>query len=337
MNDMQFRQAGNSELNLSVLGLGTWALGGGDWRFGWGDQDDADSIAAVHKALELGINWIDTAAIYGEGRSEEVIGNALSQLAPDQRPLIATKCSRIPRGDGNIDGCLRRDSVKSECEASLKRLKIDCIDLYQIHWPMPDEDIEEGWQALVELQEQGKVRHIGVSNHSVTQMERLEMIAPIATLQPPYSMFAREIEDGILPYCGEHHIGIICYSPMAKGLLTGSFTAERAAALSDNDHRSRDPKFQSPQLEINLNAVERLKGMADDLGWTLPDLAIAWVLRHPEVTSAIVGIRRPEQLEQTITAGDRNMTDDVVTAITSVLEDRDAELAQLGDISKSRV
>ena len=334
---MQFRPAGTSDLNLSVLGLGTWAIGGGNWLFGWGDQDDNESVAAIHHAVELGINWIDTAAIYGEGRSETVVGKALQQLLESERPLIATKCGRIPNADGTIGGCLRRDSVIAECEASLGRLGIECIDLYQMHWPDPDEAIEEGWAALTELQRQGKVRHIGVSNHSASQMQRLQAISPITTLQPPYSMFARDVEQSILPFCRDNAVGVVCYSPMAKGLLTGSFTPERAAGLSERDHRSRDPRFQSPQLEINLKSVGQLREIAAGLGWSVPELAIAWVLRRPEVTSAIIGIRRPEQLEQTIPAGDRNLSGTTAAEVDSILQNRDADLSALDNLQISRV
>jgi aryl-alcohol dehydrogenase-like predicted oxidoreductase len=244
----------------------------------------------------------------------------------------------VPTGDGEISGCLQRGSVIAECEASLQRLNIDCIDLYQLHWPDPDDQIEEAWQALVDLRQQGKVRHIGVSNHSVTQMERLQSLAPITTLQPPYSMFAADIEESILPFCCESGIGVICYSPMAKGLLTGGFTAERAASLPDSDHRRHDPRFRSPQLEINLRAVGGLQRISDGLGWTMPQLALSWVLRRPEVTSAIVGVRRPDQLEAVVAAGQSTtMSDDVIDAVTDILRTRERALRELGAIPKSRV
>ena len=235
---MQTRTLGASDLQLSVIGLGTWAIGGGDWAFGWGDQDQGEAIDSIVKAVELGVNWIDTAAVYGFGVSESLVGQALQSIPPADRPLVATKCGRTNLGDGNIGKCLKRDSVIEEFEGSLKRLQTDCIDLYQMHWPEPDEDIEEGWQTLVELKQQGKVRHIGVSNHNVSQMKRLQAIHPIASLQPPYSMIAREIESEILPFCRDNNIGVICYSPMGKGLLTGAFTAERAGnrlAIQDID------------------------------------------------------------------------------------------------------
>ena len=334
---MQYRTLGSSGLKLSVIGLGTWAIGGGDWKFGWGDQDEQESIDTIVRAVELGINWIDTAAIYGEGRSEIMVAKALQQIPRETRPLIATKCGRVALGNGEIGKCLRRDSVIAECEASLKRLQTDCIDLYQLHWPEPDEEIEEGWQTLVDLKVKGKVRHIGVSNHSVSQMQRLQVIHPVASLQPPYSMIAREIESEILPFCGQQNIGVICYSPMGKGLLTGAFSAVRVAGLSAKDHRSRDPRFQSPQLEINLEFVAGLGRIAAGLGWTLPELSIAWVLRRPELTSAIVGSRRPDQIAETVNAGDRVLDSVSIAAVESAIQKRDAALTRLGELDKARV
>ncbi len=334
---MQYRTLGSSGLKISVIGLGTWAIGGGDWKFGWGDQDEQEAIDTIVRAVELGINWIDTAAIYGEGQSEVLVAKAMQQIPVASRPLIATKCGRVALGNNEIGKCLRRESVIAECEGSLKRLQTDCIDLYQMHWPEPDEEIEEGWQTLVDLQKQGKVRHIGVSNHSPAQMARLQKIAPIVSLQPPYSMIARDIEAEILPYCGEQNIGVICYSPMGKGLLTGSFSAERVAALSAKDHRSRDPRFQPPQLEINLAFVEALGKIAAGLGWTIPELSIAWTLRRPELTSAIVGSRKPEQIAQTVVAGDRVLDDSSIASINLAIQKREAALRALGDLEKARV
>ena len=334
---MQFRTLGPSGMKISVIGLGTWAIGGGDWKFGWGDQDEKSAVDAVVRAVELGINWIDTAAIYGEGRSEVLVAKAMEAIPNADRPLIATKCARVALGNGEIGKCLRRNSVIAECEGSLKRLKTDCIDLYQMHWPEPDEEIEEGWQTLVELKQQGKVRQIGVSNHSVSHMQRLQAIHPITSLQPPYSMIARDIEAEILPFCGRENIGVICYSPMGKGLLTGTFTAERVAALSAKDHRSRDPRFQSPQLEINLTFVAKLGVLAKQLGWTVADVAIAWTLRRPELTSAIVGARSPQQIEQTVTAGDRVLDAASIQTITSAIEQRDRQLDEIGGAAKPRV
>lgn len=334
---MQTRTLGDTDLQLSVIGLGTWAIGGGDWAFGWGDQDDNEAIAAIDKAVQLGVNWIDTAAVYGFGKSESLVGKALAAIPPADRPLVATKCGRTNLGDGNIGKSLRRESVIAECEASLKFLNLDCIDLYQMHWPEPDEEIEEGWQTLVDLKRQGKVRHIGVSNHNVDQMKRLQAIHPIASLQPPYSMIAREVESETLPFCGDNTIGVICYSPMGKGLLTGAFDAVRARGLSDKDHRSRDPRFQSPQLEINLAFVDGLGKIADDLGWTIAELAIAWVLRRAEVTAAIVGSRSPKQIEQTVVAGNHALDQASIAAVDALLKVRDDALASTEGIRKARV
>lgn len=334
---MQNRILGNSDLSFSVIGLGTWAMGGGDWAFGWGDQDETDAIAAIKRSVDLGVNWIDTAAVYGFGASESLVGKALQQIPSANRPLVATKCGRVDQGDGTIGKSLRRDSVIAECEASLKRLSVESIDLYQMHWPEPDEQIEEGWQTLVDLKKQGKVRHIGVSNHSVDQMKRLQAIHPIASLQPPYSMIARDVESQLLPFCNEHKIGVICYSPMGKGLLTGAFTAERAEQLSEKDHRSRDPRFQPPQLEVNLALVSGFEKIADGLGWTVPELAIAWVLRRPEVTSAIVGSRSAKQIEQTAVAGTRTLDEASIQAVEDLLSKRNEALASIDGIQQARV
>lgn len=334
---MQYRQLGQNGPHLSVIGLGTWAIGGGDWKFGWGDQDEQSAIEAILESVRLGINWIDTAAIYGEGRSEVLVAKAMAHLPPTERPLIATKCGRVAMGNGEIGKCLRRESVIAECDASLKRLNMDCIDLYQLHWPEPDEEIEEGWQTLVDLKAQGKARHIGVSNHSVSQLQRLQAIHPVLSLQPPYSLLARDVESQILPFCAQNNIGVICYSPMGKGLLTGSFTKERAESLSQKDHRSRDPRFHPPQLQINLEFVGRLNDIAAGSGWSLTDLAIAWTLRRPELTSAIVGARSPQQIRQTATAGDRTLSADAVESVENALAIRDQRLAEIGGPARPRV
>ena len=334
---MQYRTLGSSGMKLSVIGLGTWAIGGGDWKFGWGDQDEQEAVDTIVRAVELGVNWIDTAAIYGEGCSEVLVAKAMQQIPAADRPLIATKCGRVALGNGEIGKSLRRDSVIAECEASLKRLQTDCIDLYQLHWPEPDEEVEEGWQTLVDLKAQGKVRQIGVSNFSVSQLQRVQTIHPTVSLQPPYSMIAREVEAEILPFCGAQKIGVICYSPMGKGLLTGAFSAARVAGLSAKDHRSRDPRFQSPQLEINLAFVEELGRIATGLGWTLPELSIAWVLRRPELTSAIVGSRKPEQITQTVGAGSRVLDPFSIAATNSAIQKRETELRELGGLEKPRV
>jgi aryl-alcohol dehydrogenase-like predicted oxidoreductase len=334
---VQKRRLGNTDLELTSIGIGTWAIGGGDWKFGWGAQDEAESLAAIVTGVQRGINWIDTAAVYGNGRAEEMVGQALRQLSPADRPYVATKCGRIILSDGNIVGRISRPSIMAECEASLRRLQVDCIDLYQLHWPDPDAEIELAWETMIDLKQAGKVRHIGVSNHSVTQMQRLQPIHPIASLQPPYSMIAREVETDILPYCGQQQIGVLCYSPLGKGLLTGAFTRERAASLPADDHRSRDPKFHEPLLGLNLALVDGLGPIATRCGHSLAELAIAWVLRRPEVTSAIVGARRPSQLEAVIGAADWSLASADQMEIENLLARRQAALDQLGPVDRGRV
>ncbi|NNC88511.1 MAG: aldo/keto reductase [Akkermansiaceae bacterium] len=334
---MTTRPLGNTGLQFTTIGIGTWAIGGGDWSYGWGDQDAREGIAGIRRGVELGVNWIDTAAIYGDGASEELVGKALAEIPATDRPMVATKCGRIMRDDGTVFGRLKKESVVAECEASLRRLGVDRIDLYQIHWPDPDADIEEGWTAMAGLKEAGKVREIGVSNHDVAQMKRLEAIHPPASLQPPYSMINREVEDEALPFCGARGIGVICYSPMGKGLLTGGFTKERAAALAGNDHRSRDPKFQSPQLEINLALVDAIRPVADAHRRPLAQLSLAWVLRRPEVTGAIVGVRNAQQIEQTAGAAGWELSSDEIATIDAALRDRETRLAELGDAAQGRV
>lgn len=334
---MQQRQLGNSSLNFSTVGIGTWAIGGGDWKFGWGPQDEDEAIEAILTGTRLGINWIDTAAVYGNGRSEELVGKALQMLPANERPYVATKCSRVIQPDGSIDGILKRESVISECEASLRRLDVESIDLYQLHWPDPEQDIEEGWQTLIDLKQAGKVREIGVSNHSAEQMKRLQAMHPVASLQPPYSMVARQIEEETLAYCGAEKIGVICYSPMCKGLLTGTFDRARAEALPENDHRSRDPKFQEPLLGINLKLVDALKPIAERHQMTVAQLAIAWCLRRPEVTAAIVGARHPQQIIGTAPAGTWNLEAEEIAEIDTLLQQRDGALAALGPVDAGRV
>jgi aryl-alcohol dehydrogenase-like predicted oxidoreductase len=314
---MQTRQLGNTGPRLTTIGLGTWAMGGGDWKFSWGPQDDAESIRTIHRALDLGINWIDTAAVYGLGHSEEIVGRALHALR--DRPLVATKCERCWDEGGRIIPRLTKESVHAEVEASLRRLGIDALDLYQIHWPQPDEDIEEGWAAIADLIRAGKVRFGGVSNFSLSQLQRVHSIHPVTSLQPPYSMLARGIESDLLPYCAAQGIGVIGYSPMQKGLLTGKVTTPWVAALPADDHRRSDPRFQEPQLSANLARAEVLSKIAAESGITLPQLAIAWVLRRPELTAAIVGARRPDQIEQTIAGGDWQLSEAQIAAIEDVL------------------
>ena len=324
---MQTRPLGASGLQLTTIGLGTWAIGGGDWKFGWGRQDENDAVAAIHRAAELGINWVDTAPVYGAGKSEELVGRALRGMPADQRPLVATKLGRINQPDGSIQPDLSPESIRTECDASLKRLGVDAIDLYQMHWAEPDPDIEVAWQTMDELRRAGKVRHIGVCNYSAAQLKRIAKLAPVASLQPPYSMLRREVERELLPYCGEQRIGVVAYSPMGKGLLTGKFSQERAGSLEGNDHRRNDPNFSQPRLAVHLELVEGLRHIA--AGRDAAQLAIAWVLRRPEVTSAIVGARSPRQIEETTAAGDWTLSDSELVVIDMLLERHAAALSRI--------
>ena len=315
---MKTRKLGYSDLHLTPIGLGTWAMGGGDWKFGWGDQDDAASIASVHQALDAGVNWIDTAAIYGHGHAERVVGKAIQDRRDDV--LIATKCGRVWEGESReIGKSLRRESVHREVDVSLQRLGIDCIDLYQIHWPEPDEEIEEGWGAVAELVEAGKIRYAGVSNFNMEQLKRIQPIHPVTSLQPPYSMLRREVEEEVLSYCRENQIGIVAYSPMQAGLLTGRFSKERVQNLPANDWRKANPFFTSPQLEANLSIIEQLRPVAAQMEITLPQLALAWVLRRSEMTAAIAGARRPEQILETVKAGEIVIPDELLLKIERML------------------
>jgi aryl-alcohol dehydrogenase-like predicted oxidoreductase len=323
---MQTRKLGDTDLHLTTVGLGTWAIGGGGWAYGWGPQDDAESVAAIRRALDLGINWIDTAAVYGLGHSEEIIGQALAGQRDEV--TIATKCGLVwDEGSTTPYGRLKAESVRREAEASLRRLKVDVIDLYQIHWPNPDEDIEEAWGVIADLIREGKVRYGGVSNFSVEQLKRVQAIHPVASLQPPYSMLQRGIEEELLAYCAANDIGVIAYSPMQAGLLTGKFTKERVANLPDDDWRKRDPHFREPELSANLALVEKLRPIAERNGRTVAQLAIAWVLRRSEVTAAIVGARRPSQIEETAPAGDWVLSEEDVAEIEALLVERERALA----------
>jgi aryl-alcohol dehydrogenase-like predicted oxidoreductase len=281
-------------MEISVVGFGAWAIGGGGWEWGWGPQDDADSMAAIKRAIGLGVNWIDTARVYGFGRSEEVVGRALKHMS--DKPYIFTKCGLEGRNGIGVNE-LKASTIERQCEESLSRLGVEAIDLYQIHWPIPDEDIEEGWAACVALLSAGKVRHIGVSNFNGSQLERIGVLAPVESLQPPYSLINREIESEILPYCAREEIGVIAYSPMASGLLTGAFSAERVAALPEDDFRSHVPHFQEPQLSGNLAAAERLRQIGERHGASPGAVAVAWTLRDPVVSGAIVGFRRADQVD----------------------------------------
>lgn len=317
---MRMRKLGWTDLELTTVGFGTWAAGGGGWRFSWGYQDDRESIRAIVLACEIGINWIDTAAVYGLGHSEEIVGKAIKQLY--KRPIIATKCSRVWDNEGTISGSLKKESIRRELEDSLRRLDIEMIDLYQIHWPAPEEDIEEAWEVMSAFIEEGKIRYAGVSNFSVAQLERIQNLHPVASLQPPYSMLKRDVEHELLGYCGKNDIGIVVYSPMQKGLLTGKFTRERAENLPDDDHRRNDPLFREPALSATIELAARLGEIAGGYGRTAAQLAIAWVLRLPEVTAAIVGARRPSQIEETADAGDWVLPVEVIGEVDRLLAGR---------------
>lgn len=297
---MELRRLGTSDLNITPIGIGAWAIGGSGWNGSMGPQNEADSIPAIHAALDYGLNWIDTAALYGLGHSEEVVARAIQGCTP--KPYIFTKCERVWDERRNVGASLKAASIRRECEDSLRRLRVDAIDLYQIHWPEPDEEIEEGWSELARLKQAGKVRYIGVSNFSVAQMKRAQAIAPITTLQPPYAVVRREIERDILPFCQQQKIGVIVYSPMYAGLLTGAMTRQRVSNFLAEDWRRNLPGFQEPALSRNLQVVEHLREIGKRHGRSPGEVAIAWTLNHPAVTGAIVGFRSPEQVKGIIGA-----------------------------------
>jgi len=297
---------GATGLEITCVGFGAWAIGGGGWEFGWGPQQDDESIAAIHRALDLGVNWIDTAAAYGFGRSEQIVGRALQGLS--EHPYVFTKNSLLDDGTRHVRHVLKRDSILREAEASLRRLGVDAIDLYQIHWPIPEQDIVEGWAAMAELKERGLVRHIGVSNFSVGQLRRIASIAPVETIQPPYSLIDRAAEAEILPYAEREGIGVIVYSPMGSGLLTGGITAERIAAMPADDWRKSDPRFTEPQLSRHLALAARLQAVAARHGTTPGAVAVAWTLRNPAVDGAIAGFRRPGQVDPILAAAGLELT-----------------------------
>jgi aryl-alcohol dehydrogenase-like predicted oxidoreductase len=308
-------QLGGTGLEITRVGLGAWAIGGAGWEFGWGRQEDADSVAAIERALELGVNWIDTAAAYGFGHSEEVVGRALTGLPAGERPYVFTKASLLEGPAGKVVHSLKRDSILREAQASLERLGLDAIDLYQIHWPIPEQDIEEGWAAFAELKEQGLVRHIGVSNFDVEQLRRIEQIAPVETLQPQYSLVEREVEEEILPFAEQDGMGVIVYSPMGSGLLSGGMTRERTQTLPDDDWRKRDERFNEPRLSQHLALVERLRATAERHDASPGAVAVAWTLRSPAVDGAIVGFRRPDQVDPILATANLQLTDDEVAEI----------------------
>ena len=313
---METRKLGNSDLEITPVGFGAWAIGGPGWEFAWGAQDDKDSIAAIHRALEMGVNWIDTAAVYGLGHSETVVARALKEWH-GSKPYIFTKCAMRWNEPGEITKEYGAASIRRECEDSLGRLQVKTIDLYQIHWAPEDNGpgLEEAWQTLAALKQEGKVRWIGVSNFNVAQVQRAEKIAPVTSLQPPYSLLRRKIEDEILPYCQKQGIGVISYAPMTSGLLTGAMTRERAATLPTDDFRSRNPEFREPRLSKNLELVERLRQVGARHGRGPGEVAIAWVLRHPAITGAIVGARNAKQVEGIMRAGELKLAPDEIAEI----------------------
>jgi aryl-alcohol dehydrogenase-like predicted oxidoreductase len=318
MQQTQLRTSplGHTGLEISRVGFGAWAIGGGGWEFGWGPQQDDESIAAIHRALELGVNWIDTAAAYGFGRSEEIVGRALRGLP--ERPYVFTKSSLLDDGTRHVRHVLKRDSILREAEASLRRLGVDAIDLYQIHWPNPDADIEEGWAAMATLKERGLVRHIGVSNFDTSQLRRIQSIAPVETLQPPYSLIDRAAGAEVLPFAEREGIGVIVYSPMGSGLLTGGITRERIAAMPDDDWRKTDPRFTEPQLSRHLALAARLRTIADRHDVSPGAVAVAWTLRNPAVDGAITGFRRPDQVDPVVAAANLELTSQDLAEISDV-------------------
>ena len=312
------RTLGNSDLQLTPIGFGAWAIGGGNWEFAWGPQDDDESIGAIHRALDLGINWIDTAAIYGLGHSEEVVGRAVKSW-PGAKPLVFTKCSMRWHQDRTIYRSLKAGSLAEELEGSLRRLGVEAVDLYQIHWPNPEEELEEGWETLARFREQGKIRWVGVSNFSAEQMKCVQKIAPITSLQPPYSMLRRAVEAEVLPFAEKHGIGVINYSPMVSGLLTGSMTAERVAAFPADDWRRKAVEFNEPRLSKNLRLVELLREIGGGHGVSPGVVAVAWTLRNPAITAAIVGGRSGKQVEGIAPALHFRLSTDEFTRINEFL------------------
>jgi len=318
---LKTRKLGNSSLNLTTVGIGTWPMAGSG-RTGWGPQDDQDSITSIRRGLERGINWIDTAPNYGLGHSEEVVGMAIKGISP--KPIISTKCLFMWKPDGTPVMRLDRERVRIQCENSLKRLNIDTIDMYMIHWPDPIQYVEEAWETLVELKKEGKVRTIGVSNFTVAQMEMLKPIHPITFMEPPYSMLERKVEEEILDYCGKNNIGVVVYSPLQQGLLTGAIKS--IDDLAADDVRRRNPLFKEPSFSANLNLARELTPIAKKYGRSVAQLAIAWVLRRPEVTSAITGPRVPAEIEDTIKAGEWELTKEDIAAVEKLLAKRQTAL-----------
>lgn len=327
---MQKKKLGFTDAYLTTIGLGAWAIGGGDWYWGWGAQDDRESVDTIQRALDLGINWIDTAAAYGLGKSEELIGRAIAGRRDDV--FIATKCGLVwdENTTGDVTPRLKRASVRQEAEDSLRRLNVDVIDLYQIHWPDPDEDLEEAWGVIADLVKEGKVRYAGGCNFSVAQLERVMPIHPVASLQPEYSMLKAGAADDLLPFCAAAEIGVVVYSPLRSGILTDGYSRARLDALEAGDWRRRDPDFQTPRSDINLAFLNGLRAIAAGLGRPVSQLAIAWVLTNPAVTSAIVGARRVSQIEASAPAGDMQLDEATLAAIAELLAERDRQLEEAG-------
>lgn len=317
---MEKRQLGSSDLHITPVGFGAWAIGGGNWDYGWGPQDDQDSIGAIQRALDLGVNWIDTAPAYGLGRSEEIVARALKGRAA--KPYIFTKCEIRWDENRQLHYSLRAESVRQEVEDSLRRLQVDVIDLYQIHWPDPDEEVEEGWTTMAQLQQEGKVRWIGVSNFSVEQLRRVQRIAPVTSLQPPYSLLDQAIEKEVLPFCKDNNIGVIAYSPMASGLLTGAMTPERVAAMPEDDWRKTSSEFQMPRLARNMELAALLGRIGERYDRSAGAVAIAWTLRRPVVTGAIVGARRASQVDSSFAGGTFTLSDADIAEIESFVRAR---------------
>lgn len=322
---MQTRQLGRTDLQITPVGFGAWAIGG-EWRFGWGPQDDADSIAAIRQAVSRGMNWIDTAPAYGLGHSEDVVARALADIPRPDRPYVFTKCSLVWGEDRVVSHNLAAPSIRREVEASLRRLQVEAIDLYQMHWPRwqasPEPSpgsVAEAWQTMADLKQEGKVRHIGVSNFTVEDLETAEAIAPVGSLQPPYSMLRRAVEADVLPYCVAKNIGVLAYSPMQSGLLTGAMTRARIEALAPSDWRRNNKEFQDPQLTANLALVEVLRAIGERHGTSAGEVAIAWTLRHPVLTAAIVGGRSASQVDGVVGAAGFSLSDTELVEIDGAL------------------
>jgi aryl-alcohol dehydrogenase-like predicted oxidoreductase len=324
---MKTRKLGWTDLALSTVGLGTNAMGGLNWAYSWGYQDDKASIATILQSLELGVNWIDTAPLYGLGHAEEIVGRAIKGLT--HKPIIATKCGVFLDENWRTFNRIKRESILAEVEGSLRRVGVEAIDLYHVHWPIPDEDIEEAWETIAKLVKEGKVRYTAASNFNVSQLKRIQAIHPVAAVQNPYSMIERELEKEVLDYCGQHNIGIVVWGPLAHGLLTDKFSRERLQNLDQKDsfRRNTSQHFKEPEVSLNLELVQGLKPIARRLGLSLVQLAITWILRRPEITSAIVGARKPSQIEETAAAGDRQLSEEDFADIASLIAQREKKLS----------